>query len=277
MQLAERLDAEILSVDSMQVYRGMDIGTAKPSIEDRRRVRHHMIDAVDPEQDFTVAQFRSMARRAIQETESSVVLIVGGSGLHFRSVVDPMVLRPTDPSVRRALEETPLPQLVNELVAADPEAAAHVDLANPRRVVRAVETLRIGGLTPSALAETAERHAFAAYEPELPFLGMAVDSHRIDERIGLRLEDMRQQGLLEEVRQLAPRLGPTASQAVGYQQLLEVVDGSLSEDEGFAEAERATRRLVKRQRTYFRRDPRLRWLDAESKDLLATALEEIRS
>lgn len=275
MQVAERLDAEILSVDSMQVYRGMDIGTAKPTGKEQQSVRHHMIDIVDPEHDFTVAEFRQRARRAIQETDAPLVLIVGGSGLHFRSVVDPMELRPTDKALRQELEDTPLPELVTELVGADPGAGSHVDLANPRRVIRAVEALRIEGSTPTALARTDERRAFAAYEAELPFRGFAVDTDRIETRISTRLEEMRRTGFLDEVSLLAPRLGPTASQAVGYRQLLDVVAGRITEDDGFREAELATRRLVKRQRTYFRRDPRLRWLDAESPDLLATALEEI--
>lgn len=275
MDIAERVGAEILSVDSMQVYRGMDIGTAKPSPAERRRVRHHMIDIVDPEQIYTVAQFRRAARLALHASSAEKVLVVGGSGLHFRSVVDPMTFRASDPWVRKQVESEDLQALVAELLDADPDAGAHVDLANPRRVVRSVEALRISGLTPSGLASTEERRRFSAYEPELDFVGVALDRADLDERVGVRLADMRRLGLMEEVERLAPRLGPTASLAVGYQQLLPVVRGKMSVDGGFEAAEHATMRLVKHQRTYFRRDPRLRWFQADSPHLLAEVMEEM--
>jgi tRNA dimethylallyltransferase len=275
MDIAERVGAEILSVDSMQVYRGMDIGTAKPSPEEQRRVRHHMIDIVDPEQVYTVAQFRRAARLALRESSAEKVLVVGGSGLHFRSVIDPMTFRASDPWVREQVASEDLDALVAELLDADPDAGAHVDLANPRRVVRSVETLRISGLTPSALAATEERRRFSAYEPELDFVGVALDRADLDERVGRRLADMRRRGFMEEVERLAPRLGPTASLAVGYQQLLRVVRGEMSVDEGFEAAEHATMRLVKHQRTYFRRDPRLRWFETNSPHLLTEVMGEM--
>src|SRR5690606_29735115 len=160
MEIAERVGAEILSVDSMQVYRGMDIGTAKPTPDERERVRHHMIDIAEPQEPFTVARFRRLARQAIEHTTAPVVLIVGGSGLHFRSVVDPMVFRPFDPQVRAEIEKGSVEELIRELEAADPDAGRYVDFSNPRRVKRAVEALRVGGVTPSALAVTEERRRF---------------------------------------------------------------------------------------------------------------------
>lgn len=261
MTVAERTGAEILSVDSMQVYRGMDVGTAKPDLDARRRVPHHMIDIVEPEVRFTVADFRQAARRALDESSGQLVLIVGGSGLHFRAVVDAMTFRPTDPRVRRRLGDQPLDDLVSELLAADPDAERHIDLSNPRRVIRSVEALRVSGLTPSEWAASSERRSYDAYRPELPFLGFAVDRADLDERVERRLGIMRRAGFLGEVERLAPRMGPTASQAVGYRQLLDVVEGRSSETEGFEAAKRATMRLVKQQRTFFRRDPRLRWVD----------------
>lgn len=276
MEIAERIGAEILSVDSMQVYRGMDIGTAKPTPDERERVRHHMIDIAEPQEPFTVARFRRLARQAIEHTTAPVVLIVGGSGLHFRSVVDPMVFRPFDPQVRAEIERGSVEELIRELEAADPDAGRYVDFSNPRRVKRAVEALRVGGVTPSALAVTEERRRFHEYRPELPFVGFGIDTDNIEGRVEERLATMRRAGLLEEVERLAPRLGPTAAQAVGYKQLLPVVRGELDVESGFQEAARATLRLVKRQRTFFRRDPRLKWLDGNDETAVETVLREAR-
>jgi len=277
MEVAERIGAEILSVDSMQVYRGMDIGTAKADPAERRRVRHHMIDIVEPEKPFTVAEFRNEAREALETVTSDTVLIVGGSGLHFRAVVDAMTFRPSDPKVRREVSTEPTETLVAELLGADPSAGDHVDLSNPRRVRRSVESLRVAGLTPSVMAASPERQAFDAYVPELPFIGFGIDRPDAESTVSDRLARMRRRGLLDEVKHLAPRLGPTASQAVGYRQLLDVVDGRCTEDDGFVAAERATMRLVKQQRTYFRRDPRLTWISGSNEhvaNLICRRLEQ---
>lgn len=261
MEIARRRPVEILSVDSMQVYRGMDIGTAKATAEERAQVTHHMIDVADPEDEFTVAEFRELAHRRIGESNAEVILVVGGSGLHFRSIVDAMSFRPHHPRIRAQVEAEPLDDLVSELEAADPHAGDHIDLSNPRRVRRSVETLRAGGPTPSRLDATPERRRFRAYEAERDFIGFALDLPDIEPTITARLDRMRRHGFLEEVESVAPRMGRTASQAVGYRQLLEVVEGKVDEETGFEEAKRATMRLVKRQRTHFRRDPRLEWLD----------------
>lgn len=276
MALAQRVGAEILSVDSMQVYRGMDIGTAKATLSDRELVRHHMIDIAEPEEPFTVARFRRVARQAIEQSSADVILIVGGSGLHFRSVVDPMVFRPFDPQVRAAIEQRTVEDLIGELEAADPDASRYIDFSNPRRVRRAVEALRVGGVTPSALAVTEEHRRFEEYRPELPFVGFGIDTEDIDQRVVDRLAAMRGAGFLEEVERLAPRLGPTACTAVGYRQLLPVVRGELDVEAGFEDAARATLRLVKRQRTFFRRDPRLQWLDGNDESVVETVLREAR-
>lgn len=273
MAVARRCEASILSVDSMQVYRGMDIGTAKPSLADQAEVRHHMIDVARPETEFTVAEFRQAAATALAGDSAPVVLIVGGSGLHFRSVVDPMAFRPTDPKVRGEVEATDPAVLVAELVAADPHAGDHIDLANPRRVRRSVEALRLGNITPTDWAGGADRDQYRAYRPDRDFVGVALDRAGIETAIAGRLALMRQRGFLAEVEALAPRLGRTAAQAVGYRQLLDVVAGRADADAGFVAAERATMGLVKRQRTFFRRDPRLTWLDADHPDLVGAVLE----
>ncbi len=281
MALAAALDGEIVSVDSMQVYRRMDIGTAKPTPAMQAQVRHHMIDIAEPSEEFTVAEFQAEGRVALDgiAERGKVAVIVGGSGLHFRSLVDPMTFAPSDPVVRSQLEETAAGELVAELVAADPRAGDVVDLANPRRVVRAVEVLRLTGLTPSKRAASQEAVAVAGYEPVRPFTAVGLDPGKsLADRVAERFVAMLQAGLLDEVRALAPRLGRTAAQAVGYKELLPVVAGATSLDEGTAQAVRATLSLVKRQRTFFRRDPRIRWLPWEdgARARAATAVAAVR-
>ncbi|MFO7548364.1 MAG: tRNA (adenosine(37)-N6)-dimethylallyltransferase MiaA [Acidimicrobiia bacterium] len=260
LALAERLEAEILSVDSMQVYRGMDIGTAKPGPPDRSRVPHHMIDVADPEDEYTVAEFQRDAREALAASRRPVI-VVGGSGLHFRAVVDPLEFPPHDPSIRRHLDHLEPAEAKARLLAADPGAGALVDVDNPRRVARALEVLELTGRRPSQRSNDPARRRVASYEPEIPFQAIGLDpGPALAERASLRLDAMRRAGLLEEVASLAGRLGRTASQAVGYRQLLPVVAGELDPDAGFRGAARATIRLARRQRTFFRRDPRIRWL-----------------
>ncbi len=260
MGLAERMGAEIISVDSMQVYRGMDIGVAKPSKEMQALVRHHLIDLVEPHENFTVAEFQGRARRLI--ASSTVPLIVcGGSGLHFRAVVDPYSFPPHHPRIRSALDRLAPAVARARLLEADPDAGSHLDLHNPRRVARALEILSLSGRTPSEQAEEGRRLQVQGYEPLIPFRAVGLDpGEHVGARVADRLAVMRREGLLEEVAGLAGRMGATASQAVGYRQLLAVVRGEITEEEGFRQTERATLGLVKRQRTFFRRDPRIRWL-----------------
>ncbi|MGH9166361.1 MAG: tRNA (adenosine(37)-N6)-dimethylallyltransferase MiaA [Acidimicrobiia bacterium] len=261
--LAEQLGAAIISVDSMQVYRGMDIGTAKPDAVERARVPHHLIDLVEPEEPFTVAEFQAAGREVLErlEAETTPALIVGGSGLHFRALVDPLRFPPTDPGLRRELEALPPGEARDTLVAADPAAGRHVDLANPRRVVRALEVFRVTGGTPSQLATLPEARAVREYRPAIRFRAVGLDpGEELEERVVDRLQAMLGAGLLEEVAGLADRLGPTARQAVGYKELLPVVRGRAALEEGIEAARRASLELARHQRSYFRRDPRVRWV-----------------
>ena len=254
---------EIISVDSMQVYRGMDIGTAKPSTADREAIRHHMIDVADPPVDYTVADFQHAARQALREASERTdrVVIVGGSGLHFRSLVDPFEFPPSDPAVRRRVDALADSEAVAELLAADPDVAEHIDLANPRRVQRAVEILRLEGRTPSDRASSATAQAVRGYQPIEPFVALGLDPGEVlASRIERRFEAMMEAGFLAEVAGLADRLGRNAGQAVGYKELLPVVSGECELEIGRSAALSATLSLAKRQRTYFRRDPRIRWL-----------------
>ena len=241
----------------------MDIGTAKASAEVRRRIPHRMVDIADPADDYTVRQFQRAGRAAIAEVliGGGRVVIAGGSGLHFRALVDPMTFAPTDPDVRAAFESLGLPELRERLLAADPAASDVVDTANPRRIARALEIHAITGQTPTERANTDEARRMAAYESELAFSAFGVDpDDGLKDRVASRFHAMVEAGLLDEVAGLAPRLGATASQAVGYKELLPVVRGEVPLEEGTRDAVGATRALVKRQRTWFRRDPRIAWL-----------------
>jgi tRNA dimethylallyltransferase len=262
LAIAAAAGAEIVSVDSMQVYRGLDLGTAKPTAEQLARVRHHLIDLADPAAVFSVAEFQRAGREALAGLAKRRVpaLIVGGSGLHFRALVDPLEFPPHDPEVRREVEALAPGQAVAALVAADPSAARWVDLANPRRVARALEVLRLTGLTPSARAAGDPAAAVRSYRPLLPVVAVGCDpGEALRARLETRFDAMLADGLLEEVRRLAPALGPTAAQAVGYKELLPVVRGEATLGEGRSRAVAATWSLAGRQRTFFRRDPRLRW------------------
>lgn len=261
LALAEELGAEIISVDSMQVYRGMDIGTAKPSEQQRQRVPHHLIDVAEPDQSFTVADTQAIGRAALGGANCPMI-IAGGSGLAFRSIVDPLDFPGEDRAVRAELETLDLETLQHRLVAVDPAAADLIDLANPRRVVRALEVHAVTGATPSHRAATKEAAAVRAYEPAYPFKAVGFDpGPKLEDRITHRFDAMVEAGLLDEVAALAPRLGRTAAQAVGYKELLPVVSGEIELAEARERAIAATIAVAGNQRTYFRRDPRITWLE----------------
>jgi len=241
----------------------MDIGTAKPDGDTRSWIDYRMIDVCDASSDFTVHDFQRAARRHIEElkTQYRRIVIAGGSGLHFRAVVDPMTFAPTDVAVRAALEDRSLESLVEELLAADAGAAEVVDTANPRRVVRAVEVLRLTGQTPSMRANNPEASRVRSYEPLYPVQAFGIDSLDASaERVGGRLDAMLDAGLIDEVESLAPSLGLSASRAIGYREFARMLAGEISRDAAIADTIRATNGLVKRQRTFFRKDPRIEWL-----------------
>lgn len=257
----------------MQVYLGMDIGTAKPTQGDRHRVPHYMIDLVPPEAEYTAAEFQREARQILDADEYDTVLIVGGSGFHFRAVIDPHNFPPHDPAIR--LEVDDLSDPVAELVAVDPTAGGVVDLANRRRVVRALEVHRLTGLTPTVRAASREADALRRYQPYYPFRAAGIDPGAgLEQRIAIRVDQMRDQGFMDEVRALQNRLGRTSSNAVGYRQLLDHLQGRIDVEAAWARVHQATLGLARRQRTYFRRDPRVGWVDW--KDPLEARIELVR-
>jgi tRNA dimethylallyltransferase len=261
--LAEDLGSEIVSVDAMLVYRGMDIGTAKPTAEERARVPHHLLDLAEPSERFTVARYQECARGALAGVASP--LLVGGSGLYFRAVIDDLSFPPEDPVVRASLEaeadDLGADELYRRLADTDPVAAARIEPGNVRRIIRALEVTAISGAPFSSFAAAWDR-----YDAErVRVAGIRIDREVLARRIGERVLAMLREGWLEEVRALVDRgFGAwlTATQAIGYAELAEHLDGRLSLDEAAERTVKRTKGLARRQMAWFRRDPRIRWFDA---------------
>lgn len=263
MRVAAGRGAEVVSVDSMQVYRGMDIGTAKATAAMQEEIPHHLLDLVGPETDMSVAEFQRAGHLVLAGLEDRQVIpvICGGSGLHFRALVDPLEFPPNDEELRAEIDELRPDEARRRLESIDPKAEQHVDLANPRRVARALEIQQLTGLTPSQRAATSQALAVKAYEPALEFIAVGIDpGEALRERVEQRFDQMLEAGLLDEVARVGPRLGRLAAQAVGYKEMIPVVNRSVDLAKGRDAAIRATMALAKRQRTFFRRDPRVHWI-----------------
>lgn len=259
----EQRGVEILSVDAMSVYRTMDLGTAKPTAEERRAVDYHLLDLVDPAEEFTVAQFQGHARDAVDEVwlAGGSALYVGGTGLYGRAVLDNLEIPGQFPEVRRELEaraQVGLTQLYEELTDLDPLAASRMEPTNARRVVRALEVCRGSGRPFSSYGD-----GLLTYGPvRVVQVGLDVELEELDRRIERRFHDWMEQGLLAEVERLAAAptgLGRTARQAVGYRELLAHVEQEVPLEDCVRDAVTHSRRLARRQRSWFRRDPRIEW------------------
>jgi tRNA dimethylallyltransferase len=276
--LAQRLGGEVINADSMQLYRGMDIGTAKPTEAERQGVPHHVLDIWQVREPASVAEYRRLARAEIDRLRAagSVPLLVGGSGLYVRAVLDELEFPGTDPQLRARLEEELTAvgpaQLHARLAGLDPAAAEHILPSNGRRVVRALEVIELTGGPFTARLPEQRLH--------YPVVGIALDRDpaELDERIAVRVDRMWAAGFVAEVEALAAdglREGPTASRALGYAQVLGQLDGRHTADEARASTVAHTRRFVRRQRSWFRRDDSLTWLDAARSDLVDAAVDLI--
>lgn len=274
LELAERLGGvELVSADAMAVYRGLDVGTAKPTVEERRRATWHLLDVAEPSEEFSVARFQAAARAAVEaiEARGRRVLVVGGTGLYLRALTDELALPGRYPAVAAELESlVALPggeaALRERLEALDPLAARRVAPGNRRRLVRALE-VTIGSGRP-----------FSSYGPGLEsypptrylLVGLCLDRRVLDERLAARLDAQLAEGLLDEVRALAGTpggLSRTAAEAVGYRELLAHLAGACTLEEARVAALARLRRLARRQEAWFRRDPRIAWFDASRPDL----------
>jgi tRNA dimethylallyltransferase len=279
VELASRLPGEVVNADSMQVYRGMDIGTAKPTPVERRGIRHHVLDVLDVAKPATVAEFQSLARAAIDDCLGRGVLpvVVGGSALYVRAVLDRFEFPGTDPALRARLERdlavVGARGLHERLTNVDPGAAAAILPTNGRRIVRALEVVELTGRPFSA---TLPNRTYL-YDRVVQ-LGLDVPRDVLDRRIEERVDRMWRAGLVDEVRTLEDaglRDSRTARRALGYVQVLAFLAGEYDEAEARARTIQATRRFARRQDAWFRRDPRISWLRFDADDLVDQALDRL--
>jgi tRNA dimethylallyltransferase len=284
--LAEKIGGEIISVDSMQVYRGLDIGTAKPSAAERARVRHHLIDVVNLTDSFDAAQFVRLANAAVAEIQGRgrVPIFCGGTGLYFKGFLEGLGDGPAaDEKVRAELEALPLPELLAELAEKDPVTYEKIDRNNPRRVVRAVEVIRLTG-KPFSEQKSKWSDAIAGEKKSgldgvSPHLfGFARPAEDLRKRIDARVDIMFRRGLLEETRRLLESglaQNKTAMQALGYRQVVEHLRGERSLPETIELVKIKTRQFAKRQLTWFRNQLHLQWIELEQEQELLPIAERI--
>ena len=269
LALARRWDRlEILSADAMAVYRGMDVGTAKPSAADQALVPHHGIDLFDPSEEATVAAYQAVAREVLDDMACRAVtpIIVGGTGLYIRAIVDDFQVPGRFPEVRAELEQEPDTQaLWHRLARLDPEASTKMEPSNRRRILRALEVTVGSGRPFSAHGPGVDHYPATRYR----LAGLEIDRDTMDRRINSRYDRQMASGMLAEVEAVRRAgLSRTAAQALGYRELIAHLDGSVGLDEALTEAKRRTRRFARRQQRWFRRDPRLTWFDAGAPDLV---------
>lgn len=265
--LAQQLDGEIINADASQLYRGMDIGTAKVPVAQRHGIPHHQLDVLAVTDEATVGDYQQAGRADIAaiRARGRRPIVVGGSGLYLRALLDELDIPPTDPQVRgrweALLEERGVDHLAALLRERDPVAAGHIQERNGRRLVRALEVIELTGRPFSATMPTRTFH-----QPTV-MIGLRMDRAVLDERIARRVARMWREGFVEEVRSLLPaglRRGRTASRAIGYAQILRFLDGQVTEEQARQETVQATQRLVRRQETWFRPEPRITWLDVDT-------------
>ena len=277
--LAEKINAEIINADSMQLYRGMDIGTAKIGIDQRQGIAHHMMDLLDVTEDANVAWYQEKARSVISEIHGrgKDAIIVGGTGLYIKAILDELNFPATDPVVRAELElelaTKGIAPLFERLEKLDPAAALAIDKANSRRVIRALEVIKITGkpFTANLPREESSRY------PNAKQFGLVMDRDSLSERISLRVDQMWEKGLVQEAEKLLAAgimQGITAQRALGYAQVIAQIEGKVSQEEAQEETKRATRQYARRQETWFSRDERITWI-SPTQNALERILESI--
>jgi tRNA dimethylallyltransferase len=281
VELAKEIGAEVINADSMQIYRGMDIGTAKLSLEERNDISHHLLDVLDVNQDATVAWYQELARKAVTEIHSAGkhAIIVGGTGLYIKSILDDLNFPDTDAQVRQRLtEEAKLFGIVNlfeRLAQLDPAAAAAIDVKNERRVIRALEVIEITGkpFTANLPREDSSRY------PDAMQFGLVMDRAELGARVEARIDRMWERGFVSEVDSLISQginQATTARRALGYAQIIAMRAGEISETAAIEDTKRATRQYVRRQETWFSRDARIKWI-SPSQPRLETVMMKINS
>ena len=277
--LAQEINAEIINADSMQLYKGMDIGTAKITVDERKGIPHHLMDLLDVTNDANVAWYQEHARAAITEIHArgKNVIVVGGTGLYIKAILDELNFPDTDPVVRAELElefaTKGIGPLFERLEKLDPAAALAIDKANSRRVIRALEVIKITGkpFTANLPREESSRY------PHAQQFGLVMDRDALSERISNRVERMWEQGLVAEAEKLLVAgitQGVTAQRALVYAQVIAQIEGRVTEEEAKEETKRATRQYARRQETWFSRDERITWI-SPTQNALQRILESI--
>jgi tRNA dimethylallyltransferase len=281
IEVAQSIGAEIINADSMQLYKGMDIGTAKLSIEERGGIPHHLLDILSVREDSTVAWYQDLARKTISEihARNKHAVIVGGTGLYIKAILDDLNFPDTDPIIRARLESEALEfgtdSLFARLQVEDPAAALAIDRANTRRVIRALEVIEITGkpFTANLPREDSSRY------PDAMQFGLVMEREHLRERIDQRVDQMWDKGFVAEVDKLIEDgilEGATAQRAIGYSSLIASRAGTVSELEAKEETKRATRQYARRQETWFSRDARITWV-APHQPRLETIVQKINS
>jgi tRNA dimethylallyltransferase len=281
VSLAQEIGAEIINADSMQIYKGMDIGTAKLTSDERCGIAHHMLDVLDVKEDATVAWYQGLARASVNEIHSrgKDAIIVGGTGLYIKSILDDLNFPDTNAAIRQRLTEEAkefgIVQLFQRLEELDPAAAAAIDQQNERRVIRALEVIEITGKPFTA---NLPREDSSLYPDALQF-GLVMDRAELGTRVEARVDRMWESGFVSEVDRLIDggiTQGTTARRALGYAQIIAMRSGEISEDLAIEETKRATRQYVRRQETWFSRDARINWI-SPIQPRLETVLKKINS
>jgi len=280
--LAKKLGGEIISVDSMQVYRGLDLGTAKPTLAERARVPHHLVDVVDLTEPFDAAKFVELAGKAVAEIQSRdrVPIFCGGTGLYFKAFLEGLGEAPVgDPKLRAELEAAPLADLLRELEQRDPVTFSKIDRKNPRRVIRALEVIRLTG-KPFSAQRAAWKLSSILHPPSSHFFGLSRSAADLHARINVRVDKMFAAGLVEETRRLLDHglaQNKTAMQAIGYRQVVEHLRGERSLPETIELVKSKTRQFAKRQMTWFRKHASLEWIELKPDDSPASVAALVKA
>jgi tRNA dimethylallyltransferase len=281
VSLAQEIGGEIINADSMQIYKGMDIGTAKLKVSERDGINHHLLDVLNVTQDATVAWYQELARAAVTDIHSrgKDAIIVGGTGLYIKSILDDLNFPDTDAAIRQKLTEEAkefgIVQLFQRLEQLDPAAAAAIDLQNERRVIRALEVIEITGKPFTANLPRADSSLY----PDALQFGLVMDRTELGVRVEARVDQMWQKGFVAEVDRLIEEgitRATTARRALGYAQIIAMRNGEITEDVAIEETKRATRQYVRRQETWFSRDVRINWI-SPVQPRLETVLNKINS
>ena len=265
LEVARKYNGEIINADSMQLYKGMDIGTAKLTVAERQGIPHHLLDILDVSQDASVASYQGLARAAVDQlrADGKAAVIVGGTGLYIKAIIDEMNFPETDPALRKKLEDEAellgTAELYSRLRILDPEAADVIEPANTRRIIRALEVIEVTGKPYSANlpSDTSLRY------PDALHIGLSMERSSLAPRIEARVHRMFDQGLVDEVKTLITQgllFGATAQRAIGYAQVISMINGDISEAQAIEETIVATRQYVRRQETWFKRDQRIQWI-----------------